>query len=181
MDRPQQDLWINLRGFSFDEPGTVLTFEAKLARLHGWSLVYTRRVIQEYRRFLLLAATAEVVVSPSEQVDQAWHLHLTFTRNYWSSLCEQVIGRPLHHEPSRGGPDEQRKYRGLYQQTLTLYERVFGHPPPSDIWSDVETRFGHDLGLQMVNRNDYWLIPKPRWPSRRQVAAEPPKEIAEPC
>lgn len=181
MDRCQQDLWTKLRGFAFDKPDAVLTFEAKLARLQGWSSIYTRRVIHEYRRFLLLAATSDQVVSPSEQVDQAWHLHLTFTRNYWQGLCEQLLGRPLHHEPSRGGADEQRKYRRLYQETLTLYEHVFGHPPPSDIWSNVETRFGHDLGLQMVNRNDYWLIPRPRWPLGRQVETEPPSEIAEPC
>jgi len=37
--------------------GAALTFEARLAREQGWSSARAARVVEEYRRFLYLAAT----------------------------------------------------------------------------------------------------------------------------
>jgi len=58
-----------------------LPFEARLARENGWCRAYTQRVIVEYKRFVYLAMTAGHVVTPSEEVDHAWHMHLTYTRS----------------------------------------------------------------------------------------------------
>ena len=74
------------------------------ARMVGPSK-YTDRVIEEYRKFLYLLASAGHPVTPSDQVDQAWHLHLTYTRSYWEDLCEKTIGKPLHHGPTKGGAE----------------------------------------------------------------------------
>ena len=74
-------------------------------------------------------------VCPSEDVDQAWHLHLTYTRSYWKRFCGDVLGRPLHHDPTRGGPAEARKHLAMYDRTLAAYREAFGHEPPPDIWS----------------------------------------------
>jgi hypothetical protein len=35
------------------------------------------------------------IVTPSEQVDQVWHLHLTYTRSYWDEFCPNVLGQPF--------------------------------------------------------------------------------------
>jgi uncharacterized protein (TIGR04222 family) len=164
MNACQQALYLRLMQFEIDEPGVELTFAQRLARENGWTIAYAERVICEYKRFLFLAMHAGHVVTPSEQVDQAWHLHLTYTRSYWERLCRQVLGRPLHHGPTKGGAKEQQKYRELYQQTLASYRRCFGCQPPGDIWSDVDTRFGDDLHHRAVNTRRYWIIPKPRWP-----------------
>lgn len=50
-------------------------------------------------------------------------------------------GRPLHHEPTRVGPDERRRFHRQYRATLALYEREFDQPPPADLWPDVARRF----------------------------------------
>ncbi|MFN7741158.1 MAG: glycine-rich domain-containing protein [Cyanobacteriota bacterium] len=60
-------------------------------------------MLGEYRRFLFLAMQAGHPVSPSRPVDLAWHQHLLDTRSYWQEFCPRVLGRPLHHTPSRGG------------------------------------------------------------------------------
>src|SRR5262245_63811110 len=116
MNASQQVLYNRLMTFEIDEPGVELTFARRLARENGWDLLYAERVIAEYKRFLLLACEAGHVVSPSEDVDQAWHLHLTYTRSYWDGLCREVLGRPLHHGPTKGGAAEQAKFIDLYNQ-----------------------------------------------------------------
>lgn len=160
--------------FEIDDPGVTLTFAWRLARENGWNLSYTERVIREYKRFLVLAMEAGHVVTPSEQVDQAWHLHLTYTRSYWEKLCREILGRPLHHGPTQGGDEEQAKYKHLYAQTLASYERLFGEPPPADIWSPVDVRFDEDLQHVTVNTTRYWIIPKPRWPDFRLKSVPAP-------
>ncbi len=67
--------------FTFDRGDGQLPFATRLARENGWSLAYARRAIEEYRRFVFLALVAGHPVTPSDQVDQVWHLHLTYTRS----------------------------------------------------------------------------------------------------
>ncbi len=163
-------LWEALAAFELDAPGCGLTFSERAARENGWRVGFTRRAINEYKRFLFLAVTCEHVVCPSDAVDQVWHMHLTYTRSYWDDLCGRVLGRPLHHGPTRGGSGEQEKYFRLYQRTLKSYAAAFGAPPPADIWPAAEQRFGEDLGFVRINHHRHWVIPKPRW-SRGTVGA----------
>ena len=172
MSSIQQALYDRLVEFQIDEPGTELTFARRLARENGWTIGYAERLIEEYKRFLFLACEAGHVVSPSEQVDQAWHLHLTYTRSYWDELCGKVLGNPLHHMPTKGGASEQAKFIDLYNQTLVSYQRFFGLAPPADIWPPASQRFGEDLQHLNVNTARYWIIPKPRWQSG-QVSQSP--------
>lgn len=162
-------LWQRIVAFEFDESGTTLTFAARLAREQRWSRSYTERVIAEYRRFLYLAAASGHPVSPSPDVDEAWHLHLTYTRSYWDRLCPKVLKRPLHHEPTRGGRDESAKFTDWYQRTKASYAAAFGHQPPTDIWPETSQRPNPAAG-EWIDRRRYWLIPKGRigrWLSRR--------------
>jgi uncharacterized protein (TIGR04222 family) len=130
-----------LRRCRFDPPGARLGFAAKLAQDQGWSLAKAERVEAEYRRFLYLAITAPHLVCPSEAVDQAWHQHLLDTRRYWLEFCPQVLGQPLHHSPSRGGPEELQRHREGYERTLASYRASFGEAPPSDLWPSPQRRF----------------------------------------
>lgn len=45
---------------------------------------------------------------------------------------------PLHHDPSQGGDEEEKKYNQQYHQTRASYEVFFGYPPPKDIWGGRE-------------------------------------------
>ncbi len=105
-----REVWQRLSQFEIDEPGAAYPFSARLAKENGWSRGYARRVIEEYKRYLLLCVAGNEPPCPSEQVDQAWHLHLTYTRSYWKGLCGEILGRPIHHEPTRGGRDEHYKH-----------------------------------------------------------------------
>ena len=127
-------LWSRLQAFEFDIAGDSLTFTRRLARENDWPAAFAGRVAEEYRRFIYLTQRAGHLVTPSDEVDQAWHLHLVYTRSYWDGLCAQVLERPLHHGPTRGGRDEDAKYHDWYAKTLESYTRLFGSAPPADIW-----------------------------------------------
>lgn len=83
--------------------------------------------------FLYLAATAGFEVTPSTKVDEAWHLHLEWP-HYSEILCGRLIGRTLEHRPGTGEPEDEARCLRQYEETLVLYERVFGRKPPTDIW-----------------------------------------------
>lgn len=162
-------MWAKLEGFQFDNNEAVFDFTARLSKENGWMRAFTERVIQEYRRFLLLAVHAGHPVTPSEAVDQAWHLHLVYTRSYWQRMCGEVLGRPLHHEPTAGGLDESAKFRRQYERTVESYRRIFGEEPPRDIWPAVEECFRPKLN-RWFDASRHWLVPKPEWLRRLRVA-----------
>jgi hypothetical protein len=155
------DLWDRVRAFDIDGEPRALSFAARLARENGWAAGYAARVVVEYKRFALLAATGAEPVTPSDQVDQAWHLHLTYTRSYWDRFCA-VLGVPLHHEPTKGGPAEGAKFDEQYRATLARYRAVFGADPPADIWPPAAVRFGDDLHFVRVNTRRYRVFPRLR-------------------
>ena len=106
----------------------------RLIREQGWSTLHATRVLHEYRRFLYLAAAAGHPVSPPPEIDEAWHTHILFTRNYWDDFCKDILGRPLHHDPDIGLPGDMEKLADWYAKTLASYEQIFHEPPPHDLW-----------------------------------------------
>ena len=158
-------LWLGLANMRIEPAGAALTFATRLARENGWSMSYASAVLEEYRRFLYLAATSPAPVTPSDEVDQAWHLHLAYSRHYWDVLCGEILQRPLHHGPTEGGADESARYRRQYEQTLQLYRVTFASEPPAAIWPSAAVRFFG--GWLRVDRTRYWLLPKTlsKWPA----------------
>ena len=138
----KDELLLRLESFEIDQPGVSFPFSARLARDQGWDRGFARRVCDEYKRFLWLAVKAGHPVTPSEEVDEAWHLHLCYTRSYWDDLCGKLLGKPLHHGPTEGGRDEDEKFADWYGRTLDSYRRHFGEEPPTDIWPPVGQRCG---------------------------------------
>ena len=106
LDNRETPLYARLQSFEFDKPGISLPFSARLARDCMWTRQHTERVCEEYRKFLFLACVVDHVVTPSDDVDQAWHLHLTYTQSYWDDLCANVLGQRLHHKPTEGGEEQ---------------------------------------------------------------------------
>ena len=107
-----------LESFAVDVPDVDLSFTRRLARENGWSHAFAERAVREYLRFVWLAMRAGHPVTPSPAVDEVWHLHLCYTRSYWDELCGKVLGRPLHHQPTRGGAAEDAKFHDQYARTL---------------------------------------------------------------
>lgn len=152
------DLWQRLAAYEIGPSDAVLSFPARLARENRWSADFTARVILEYKRFCYLALTAGHEVTPSDAVDQAWHLHLTYSRDYWDRFCPEVLGTALHHGPTSGGQTERARYYDQYAQTFAAYEAAFGAPPPPDIWPSARRRFGSDPLSYRVNPHDVMIL-----------------------
>ena len=164
---PPADLWARLNTFDLDVTGASLPFSQRLARDNGWSPAFARRVVLEYKRFVYLAATCGHPVTPSDEVDQAWHLHLVYTHSYWDELCGQLLGFPLHHGPTKGGGAEGHKFQDWYARTLASYQAAFGTLPPADVWPPAAQRFGDAPYFRRVNLRRHWLLPTLRWPFGR--------------
>lgn len=141
---PDDPRWRALVAYEIGPSDAALTFVARLARENRWTVDFATRVLNEYRRFCYLALVAGHEVTPSDEVDQAWHLHLTYSRDYWDTFCPHVLGKKLHHGPTQGGASEHTRYFEQYARTLASYERVFGDIPPVDIWPSAARRFGMD-------------------------------------
>lgn len=154
-------LWRRLDRYRVGPADAEFSFIQRLARENGWSESHADRVMEEYRRFCFLAMRAGHQVTPSDAVDQAWHLHLTYSRDYWDRFCPDILGAPLHHGPTAGGKVERERYYRQYADTLASYERFFG-PSPPDIWPAAMQRLYRDPQARRVNPRDFWILPRRR-------------------
>lgn len=152
-------VWRRLSCYSIGPEDAAFGFAARLARENGWTPKHVERVIEEYKRFCFLAVTGEGEVTPSDAVDQAWHLHLTYSRDYWERFCPEILGKPLHHGPTQGGAAERGRFFRQYADTLARYEAVFG-PPPGDLWPDAHRRLLQDPRARRVHPRDGVIVPK---------------------
>ena len=64
-----------------------------LARIERFEIDdrYAERVVAEYKRFVFLLVCSDQMLAPSEDVDQVWHLHMTYTRSYWDRMCGELL------------------------------------------------------------------------------------------
>ena len=129
------ELWQKIATFKLDDPIAEFPFSKKLAQENKWTEDFALRVIAEYKKFVFLCATLPDGASPSPIVDEAWHLHLTYTQNYWNDFCPNILGFQLHHHPSKGGKNEAQKHNDWYRTTLENYIHIFEEIPPTDIWN----------------------------------------------
>lgn len=149
MNNQEAELYDRIRNFPLDDPTSTYPMSAKLAWEHEWSEIYTFRAMCEYKKYVFLAKVAEGMVAPSSTIDAVWHYHLLYTYSYWEELCNQILGKPLHHYPGDQGSSERFDY------TLKLYHSYFGDPP-ADIW-DVPPIHSYHL----ARRHRHWLMPNP--------------------
>ena len=158
----RSDLWRRIKSHAFERPDHALDFTSRLARDRGWSLAYARGAVAEYRRFCFLAMACGVPLTPSEEVDEVWHQHLTYSRDYWDAWCGRALGGPLHHDPTIGGPAAGAHYRARYAETLALYEAWFGAPDPA-YWPATHRRFRARPRYRTVDRDRALVLPRPAW------------------
>lgn len=163
----QQSVYQRLLAYPLEDPSHGFGFIAHLMHSNGWDRAYALRAVEEYKKFVCLAMVANHQVTPSDQVDQVWHLHLLFSEAYWNDFCPRVLGRPLHHHPATGGQGERERFHQQYLATLASYQRSFGKPP-LDLWPPADVRFGRDLRMR-------------RGPIRRPALAWPRWERAVPA
>ncbi len=152
-------LWQAINAYDVDAADVALPFSRRLARDNGWSAEFTRRAIDEYKRFIYLACVSGRTVTPSEEVDGVWHMHLIYTRDYWDRFCGEILRRPIHHSPTQGGQGEADRHRRCYRQTLELYRTEFGTEPPEAMWPNETIRFGPDF-TRVIDSRTHLILPK---------------------
>lgn len=103
---------------------------------HGISESQHQILFREYARYMALKASSpnnfEV---PCKIVDEVWHEHLQFNRNY-EIICKKAFGRTIYHNPAMPGEDNS-KYKNIYNQTLSRYMNYFG-TPPKEFWGEIQ-------------------------------------------
>jgi hypothetical protein len=161
MTEEQNKLWNKIQNLEIDDIDSSFTFTDRLARENDWSIEYSLRAILEYKKFIFLITISDFPQTPSDQIDQVWHLHLLYTESYWIELCKNTINKNIHHGPTKGS-EERTLFKEQYIKTLEFYESIFKEKPPKDIWIDVEIRF-KEIHFTRINRKKYWIIPKIRF------------------
>ncbi len=134
MQLKDESLWNRLQGFSLDASDADFPFSKKLAKEENWTLDFTKKAIEEYKKFIYLCCILPHGASPSKTVDKVWHMHLIYTRNYWEEFCPEILRRKLHHHPSKGGQHEKDRHQDWFLDTLSQYKTIFQKEAPADIW-----------------------------------------------
>lgn len=124
-------LWKEIEKFNLDFPLSEYGFSTRLAHENEWTEFFTQKAIEEYKKFMYLAATSNQMVSPSEIVDIVWHQHLIFTESY-KAFCT-VLGKKIEHIPSTHNKQEKDKFLAAKKRTKELYENEFGLQP-KEFW-----------------------------------------------
>jgi hypothetical protein len=103
--------------------------EKKLMDRQKWSLDNAKEAVRRYKNFLiLLLKYPDQVLAPAPDIDEAWHSHILFTREYIRD-CQTIFGDYLHHSPSRNsGPEEKHAMEEAQFRTSDLYINEFNEP-----------------------------------------------------
>ena len=123
-------------------------FIERVMRENIWDREYTLRVIEEYKKFVFLGTFRSV--SPSQPIDQVWHTHLLFSKDY-EDMC-RLIGMKFHHNPTKSS-EKITRTRDPYLDTKDFYKEFFGYYPPEDIWTDWK-----HTNYVYIDLNTNWVV-----------------------
>ena len=110
--------------------------QSLMAKSANEKLQNMEELIDEYIRFMrLMQLNPSYRLSPSIMVDQVWHEHILFTKEY-RLFCSRHFGSYVDHVPTVEGystacmSDDQRSYA----TTLYLYTSHFSSVPSPKFW-----------------------------------------------
>jgi len=100
----------------------------KLIHTYGWPKKNADKCIQQYKNFLFLLKKYGNTqqLTPSEDLDEVWHLHILNTKQYRQD-CDNIFGKFLDHDPiypTQKSLSETSK--NTFQITQDLYRKEFG-------------------------------------------------------
>ena len=88
-------------------------FIERVSMENCWDLNKSEKAVFEYKKFMILATISPTPVTPSDEIDQIWHLHIVHMRDY-SQFCK-LLGKDIIHGPTEGGEIEDARYLKQYQ------------------------------------------------------------------
>ncbi len=100
--------------------------QRRLIEREGWEEKDAREAIRRYKNFLILIVKyPDRLLAPAPDMDEAWHNHILFTREY-THTCEEIFGGYLHHAPAQSSNSQDKERMGYAQQhTADLYQQEF--------------------------------------------------------
>lgn len=103
--------------------------EIRLIDKQKWSSETSKEAVRRYKNFLILILKyPDQILAPAPDVDEAWHNHILFTREYFCD-CQKIFGDYLHHSPSRNSnPEEKYAMEEAQLRTSNLYIQEFNEP-----------------------------------------------------
>lgn len=108
-----------------------------------WSRYQIECIIDDYKKFMYIAASSDESCTPSKLVDIIWHEHILFTRDYINHWCGKILKKVIHHDP--GTPDEQPKFKSVYEKTQAKIKKTYGLREES-VLPDIADNLGEALG-----------------------------------
>lgn len=95
--------------------------------LPRWTMADAKYCCQLYKNFLfLMKKHLSVSLVPTREIDEFWHNHILYTKNYFRD-CEYIFGRYMHHHPT--SPDEDvQTLVNQFHITKQLYLEEFKQP-----------------------------------------------------
>lgn len=128
---------------------------------YGWSLEFTKRVAEEYKRYLTLCLeNPDFPMVPSTFVDEFWHYHILDTQKYQED-CDQVFGYFLHHFPYFGmrGEQDAQNLKNAWADSCVLYEKRFGSID-KELWP--ASKRCPNCGVKCRDSHHYFKEERPR-------------------
>lgn len=112
----------------------ILNLDLSLVKLRlidreHWNEKDAAEAVRRYKNFLVLIAKyPDHLLAPAPDMDEAWHTHILFTREY-TQACEEIFGGYLHHTPAQSSrPEEKERMETAQQHTADLYQKEFNEP-----------------------------------------------------
>ena len=155
----KDELWIRIQNHIIGSEGVEYGFLNRLAFENRWTKEFSFEALEEYKKFIYLLCRCNHPVTPSVEVDQVWHLHLLYTRDYWDEFVPKLTKIP-HHGPTEGGPEEARKFLEYYENTLSSYQKFFDAVPPPEIWPRSTLRFQPNRQIKLFDPRKFIVVRK---------------------
>jgi hypothetical protein len=106
----------------------LVYLEKRLVDRNRWSEEEAKETVRRYKNFLLLLLKyPDETLAPAPDIDEAWHNHILFTREYMRD-SEAIFGSYLHHTPSQEGEEEKLVMKEAQRLSADLYIREFNEP-----------------------------------------------------
>jgi len=110
------------------------------ARHHLICIQRANIYIDEYKKYLYLSLVTKTEQTPSEEVDQVWHYHISYLQDYQVFSSQKMGSDFFHHNPSDGTTEDDVKYRGVYDNTKSALQNFFGSVNRY-AWPSTQIRF----------------------------------------
>lgn len=111
---------INYKSLLEDDPLDENIIQRVQKKHPDWNRGKVMELIREYKKFLYFCAKDDEECVPSAEVDEIWHEHILFTKEY-ENWCN-FLGKKIHHNPEKIG--ETKSFDAGFQKTKQKLKTV---------------------------------------------------------